>query len=104
MLNLGWSEIFFIMILGIIVIGPNEIPVIMHNLGRIVRRLNYIRFALSQQFDDFLKEHDLHDLKNIGYDVNFEARAKHNETFDEADADEDHHEPVLHVPQDIKHD
>jgi sec-independent protein translocase protein TatB len=90
MLNLGWSELFFIMILSILVIGPNEIPSIMRNLGRVARRLSYLKFALSQQFEDFLKEHDLHDLKDLRHEVNFEARNHEGVEFHEAEFDEDH--------------
>jgi Tat protein translocase TatB subunit len=89
MLNLGWSELFFIMILSIIVIGPNEIPVIMRNLGRIARRLHYMRFALSQQLEDFMKEHDLKEIKDLGRDVNFEAPRFDGTEFNEAEADEE---------------
>ncbi|MGQ0526957.1 MAG: hypothetical protein ACT4OY_02830 [Alphaproteobacteria bacterium] len=87
MLNLGWSELFFIMIISIIVIGPNEIPVIMRNLGRFARRLHYLRFAISQQFEDFLKAHDLHEIKDLGRDVNFEAPKLGGVEFNEAEAD-----------------
>ena len=49
-------------------------------LGRIVRRLQYVRYAFTQQFDEVLKESDLADIR---HQVNFED--KH---FDEAAADE----------------
>lgn len=51
------------MAVAVVVIGPKEIPVIMRALGRIVRRLQYVKFAFSQQFDDFMKDHDLDELR-----------------------------------------
>jgi Tat protein translocase TatB subunit len=84
MFDLGWSELFLIMVVAIVVIGPKEIPEVMRGLGRIVRRLQYMRFALTQQFDDIMKEHDLDDLRK---GVNFEARHLERKDFDERSAD-----------------
>ncbi len=64
MLDFGWAELILIMAVAVLVIGPKEIPAIMRALGRIVRRLQYVKFALSQQFDDFMKEHDLEELRS----------------------------------------
>jgi len=63
-LDFGWAELLLIMAVAVLVIGPQEIPDMMRVLGRGVRRLQYVKFALSRQFDDFMKEHDLEDLRN----------------------------------------
>lgn len=85
MLDFGWAELLVIIAVGVLVIGPNEIPVMMRALGRIVRRLQYIRYAFSQQFDDFMETSNLDELRES---VNFEAK-----DFDESEADEDFEEP-----------
>ena len=85
MLDFGWAELLVIMAVGVLVIGPNEIPVMMRALGRIVRRLQYMRYAFSQQFDDFMETSNLEELRQS---VNFEAK-----DFDESKADEDFEEP-----------
>lgn len=64
MLDLGWAELLLIIVVAVLVIGPKEIPTIMRALGRVVRRLQYVKFALSQQFEDFIKEHDLNELRH----------------------------------------
>ena len=64
MLDLGWPELFVIMAVAVLVIGPNEIPSIMRLLGRFVRRLQYIKYAFSQQFEEFMQEQDLDDIRN----------------------------------------
>ena len=87
MLDFGWAELLVIVAVGVLVIGPNEIPTMMRSLGRIVRRLQYMRYAFTQQFDDFMKDTDLDNIRNS---VNFEAR-----NFDEAEADEDFEEPMM---------
>lgn len=76
MFDFGWAEILLIVAVAAIVIGPEQLPDIMRALGRFVRRLQYIRYAFSQQFDDFLKTHDLEELRK---GVNLEARGQSDE-------------------------
>ena len=70
MFGFSWAEIFLTSAVALIVIGPKDIPKVLYQIGRFARRLQYVKFAMSQQFEDFLKEHDLDDIR----DVNFEAR------------------------------
>jgi len=93
MLDFGWAELLVVMAVGVLVIGPNELPVMMRALGRIVRRLQYVKYAFSQQFEDFMKDSDLDDLRKS---VNFEAR-----DFDEAAEDEEHMEPLASVNEEV---
>ncbi len=81
MLDLSWAELLVVMAVAVLVIGPKEIPGLMHGLGRIVRRLQYVRYAFTQQFEEFLRESDLDDIRKS---VNFEAK-----DFDETEADEE---------------
>lgn len=85
MLDFSFSELLLIVAVAVIVIGPKEIPAMMQALGRIVRRLQYIRYAFSQQFEDFMQTQDLDDLRNS---VNFESK-KTPRDFDEAAVDEE---------------
>ena len=82
MFGLGWSEVLVILVIAVIVIGPKDIPKIMYQVGRIARRLQYAKFAMTQQFDEILKAGDIEELRR---GVNFEAR-----TYDEAAADDDY--------------
>ncbi len=81
MFDLSWSEIFVVLVVAVLVIGPKDIPKIMYQLGRLMRRVQYMRFAMSQQFDEILKVGDIEELRR---GVNFEARHA-----DERAADED---------------
>ncbi len=89
MLDFGWPELFLIIAVAVIVIGPDEIPAVMVALGRIVRRLQYVRYAISQQFDDVMRDADLDDIRKS---VNFEAKDEDGNDieFDEAAADEEY--------------
>tara|TARA_R110002124_G_scaffold287365_1_gene474236 strand:+ start:169488 stop:169898 length:411 start_codon:yes stop_codon:yes gene_type:complete len=59
MLDFGFPELLMIVAVLILVVGPKQIPEIMYNLGRIMRRLSYMRFALSRQFEDFMHDMDV---------------------------------------------
>jgi Sec-independent protein translocase protein TatA len=72
-----------IMAVAVLVIGPSELPVMMRALGQIVRRLQYVRYAFSQQFEDFMQTQAIDELRES---VNFEAK-KNLRDFDEAEED-----------------
>lgn len=80
MFDIGWSELLLIGVVAVVAIGPKELPQVMRGLGQGVRRLQYMKFALSRQFDDFMRESELHDLhKNL---------KSGTEAFDEEGEDE----------------
>ncbi len=56
MLDFGFPELLLIMAVAVLVIGPNEIPAVMRALGRVVRRLQYVRYAFSRQFEEFMED------------------------------------------------
>lgn len=58
MLDIGWSELFLVAVVTVLAIGPAELPRVMRALGRITRRLHYLRFAISQQIDDLMKDEE----------------------------------------------
>lgn len=65
MLDFSWAEFLVVAAVSVFVIGPKELPQIMRGAGRIVRRLQYVRYAFSRQFEDFMREHDLAELQKI---------------------------------------
>lgn len=70
MFDFGWAELLVIIAVAVLVIGPQDIPKVMYGIGRLARRLQYVRFAVSQQFDDILKAGDIEELRR---GVNFET-------------------------------
>lgn len=86
MLDFGWAELFVVMVVAVFAIGPNELPGLMRGLGRVVRRFQYVKHAISQQFDEFMEVGDIAELQDA---VNFEAKPEGHEGFDEAKVDED---------------
>lgn len=96
MLDFGWAELLVLVAVAAIVIGPQDIPKIMYGMGRFVRRFQYVRFAISQQFDDVLKAGDIEELRK---GVNFEVPST-----DEKEADEDVMTPLLPEEKEGKKD
>ncbi|MEM6781313.1 MAG: twin-arginine translocase TatA/TatE family subunit [Pseudomonadota bacterium] len=84
MLDFGLPELLIIAAIAVFVIGPKDIPNIMYGMGRVFRRFQYMRYALSQQFDEVLKAGDIEELRK---GVNFEAPQT-----DEKAADDDEQE------------
>ncbi len=79
MFDFGLSEILLIAVVAILFIGPKELPVVMAQVGRVFRRLNYMRHAVMMQFDDFMRDSGMDDIRN---DVNFEASVQERSPVD----------------------
>lgn len=56
MFNIGWGELLVIAVIVLFAFGPEDIPKIMYNIGRFMRRFRYMRYALSTQFEDFMEK------------------------------------------------
>jgi len=49
---LGWGEIVVIVVLGLIIIDPKDLPKILYHLGRVWRQLNNLGHTLAQGFQE----------------------------------------------------
>ncbi len=81
MFDFGWAELLVVIAVAVLVIGPQDIPKIMYTIGRVARRIQYVRFAVSKQFEDILQAGDIEELRR---GVNLEAP-----TYDESHADDE---------------
>lgn len=77
MFDLSFSELLVIAVVAILFIGPKELPVIMRQVGRVFRRISYVRYAMSAQFEQFMRESGLDDIKD---QVNFEVQKNRDGT------------------------
>lgn len=55
MFDFGWAEILIIGAIALFVIGPKDIPKIAYQIGKFFRRIKYMQYAITGQFDDFMK-------------------------------------------------
>jgi len=99
-LDFGWAELLILVAVAVFVIGPKDIPNIMYGLGRLVRRVQYIKYAVSQQFDDIMNTGDIEELRK---GVNFEHREP-TDVNHEIEEDEELEEPSKNSSKEVKKD
>lgn len=113
MFDFGWSELFLILVLGIVLIGPKDIPELVYQAGRFVRRLQYMKFALTRQFDDFMEKVDLKDITDGTYSTRIApgrfitplpGDVAHRTDTAEAEDDHEFHEPQIAPNSEIDKD
>ncbi|MES2728639.1 MAG: hypothetical protein V4621_00890 [Pseudomonadota bacterium] len=63
MMDFGFSELLLVICVALFAIGPKQLPDVLYTVGRWVRRLQYIRYNMTQHVDTFLQATDLHDLQ-----------------------------------------
>lgn len=83
MFDFSGSEFALVVVVAILAIGPKQLPEVLHGLGKLFRRLQYMRFAVSRQFDDFMEQAELNELRN--------PKIIAKDFFDEAADDDEHH-------------
>lgn len=71
MFGLGWTEMLLIGVVALIVVGPKDLPVVFHTLGRLTGRAR----AMAREFTDAMN--DAADQAGLG-DVQKTMRAASN--------------------------
>lgn len=79
-LNIGFSEILVVSVIGLIVIGPTRLPQTARFLGHFIGR---IQRQIAGVKADIKREMDLEDMKNIHRDYQEVANSMHH-VFDQA--------------------
>ena len=62
MFDFGWIEILLILVVALFTVSPKDIPKIMYQAGKLFRRIGYMRYGLSRQFEAFMEENELKNL------------------------------------------
>ena len=83
MFDFGWAELLLICGIALFVIGPKDIPHIAYQIGKVFRRIRYMQYAITGQFDDFMakaeaKQHPMPEDETMELD---------HDPYDEAKAD-----------------
>lgn len=76
MFDFGWAELLIIAAIALFVIGPQDIPKIAYQIGKAVRRVKYMQYALTGQFDDFMAK----------VEAKENPKQKHTDDHDDLDA------------------
>lgn len=95
MFDISWAELLIVTLVALLVIGPSDIPKVMMSLGRLVRKMQHIRFALTHHFDDVMRAVDIEEIR------------KYNETSSTAipdtdEAESDDEADIVPVKKDIE--
>jgi sec-independent protein translocase protein TatB len=66
MIDISWGEMLVVGAVALIVIGPEQLPATLRGIGRATTRLKAMASDFRGQFDDAMREAELHDLgKNV---------------------------------------
>jgi sec-independent protein translocase protein TatB len=65
MLDIGWPELFIVLVIALLVIGPRDLPRAMHTVGRWVRRARSVTSEFQRHFDDIARESELEELREM---------------------------------------
>lgn len=87
MFDFSFAELFIVAAAAIFLIGPKDIPGVMKTVGQFFRRLQYIRYSMTSQFDKFMDENDLNEIRH--YSVDPMADSKPSTILDEKELDEE---------------
>lgn len=69
MFDVGWSELVVIGVVALVVIGPKELPGVIRTVGKAVGKLRTMAGEFRGQFDDAMREADLHEVKKTFTDA-----------------------------------
>lgn len=65
MFEVGWSEIWVIVIVLIVVVGPKDLPKMLRAFGKATTKFRATAGEFRRQFDEALKEAELDDVRNV---------------------------------------
>src|SRR5437016_5739972 len=73
MFDIGWGELLLIGVVALIAIGPKELPGALRSLGQWVGKIRKMASEFQGQFQDAMREAELHDLKKEVDDLSSQA-------------------------------
>jgi sec-independent protein translocase protein TatB len=71
MFDIGWPELLLVMVIGLIVIGPKELPNAIRTVMSIVRKLRMTAREFQSGLGDIARESGLDDVKRQMDDIDF---------------------------------
>ena len=65
MLDIGWPELFVVLVIALLVIGPRDLPRAMHHVGRWVKRARAMTAEFQRHFDEMARDSELDELRDM---------------------------------------
>jgi Tat protein translocase TatB subunit len=63
-IGIGFSELLLIGVIALIVVGPEDLPVLLRTLGRYARSVKHVADEFRAEFDKALKDAEIDQLKS----------------------------------------
>jgi sec-independent protein translocase protein TatB len=81
MFDIAWSELMLIGAVALVVIGPKDLPKALRTVGQTVGKVRRMASEFQGQFNDAMREAELHDLKKQVEDVGGSVSSAMNTDF-----------------------
>jgi len=81
MFDIAWSEFMLIGAVALVVIGPKDLPKALRTVGQAVGKIRRMASEFQGQFNDAMREAELHDLKKQVEDVGGSVSSAMNTDF-----------------------
>jgi len=75
MFDIAWSELFVILIVALVVVGPKDLPKLMRTAGQWAGRARTMADQFRRSFDDMARQTELDELRNQVNNLRAEATA-----------------------------
>src|SRR5436305_9473285 len=63
MIDLSWSHIFIVLVVALVVVGPKDLPRLMHTLGRWMAKARAMADQFRKSFDEMSRQAELDELR-----------------------------------------
>jgi sec-independent protein translocase protein TatB len=63
MIDLSWSHILIVLIVALVVVGPKDLPRLMHTLGRWMAKARAMADQFRRSFDEMSRQTELDELR-----------------------------------------
>jgi sec-independent protein translocase protein TatB len=81
MFDIAWSELLIIGAVALIVIGPKDLPKALRTLGEMVGKIRRMATDFQGQFNDAMREAEIHDIKKTVEGLGDEVKTATSTTF-----------------------
>ena len=89
MFDIAWSELMLVGAVALVVIGPKDLPKAMRTVGQTVGKIRRMAGEFQGQFNEAMREAELHDLKKQVEDVGGSVSSAMNPSRHRLQADRD---------------
>ena len=63
MFDIGWFELFFVIVVAVIVVGPKDLPKMMRAIGRWTGRARAMADQFRRSFEDMARQSELEEMR-----------------------------------------